>query len=66
MDRERAVSECAKTEALLAEIHDRTQENALCDFVASKLSSEVYYVRLWVGMDYMTWVSNLQLFGTCR
>lgn len=63
MNRDEAVSECAKTGALLAEIHDRPQQKALYDFAASKLSSKINFVRLWLGMEYDTSVSDLLLFN---
>lgn len=61
MDLNEAVSECAKTGALLTEFHDQTQQNALYDFLVTKIPSGRAAVDLWVGMEYSSPVSNLQL-----
>lgn len=63
MNHTEAVTECAKTGALMAEILDLTHQDALCDFVSSAFSAEQYYAMLWVGMEYMASVSPLPLSG---
>lgn len=57
--RKDAVAECAKIGAMLAEIHDRTLQNALHDFVLTKMPSGKSVVELWMGMQYTSSVSSL-------
>lgn len=59
---ERAVAECAKQEALLVEIYDLPQQNAVYDFVQGKMATDWSYVQVWMGMQYNTTVSRHQAF----
>lgn len=61
MTYDQANNQCGKDGALLAEIHDRTQQNDLYNFVATKMPGFSQFVQIWFGMEYKhsVWLHNL-------
>lgn len=47
-----AVAECTRNESLMAEIHDRFQQNAFQDYIRAKMPAGNSVVGIWIGMAY--------------